>query len=128
MKFQQVRLSNQDRKHLDRAKKIASTSTCACKHGAVVVHGGRVIGVGVNSYSNDIHMYDHIPQNAWSVHAEIAALRSIKKDLHGAVMYAARVNNQGEERMSKPCVMCQIALKEAGIKRVVYTVDSSMEL
>ena len=39
----------------------------------------------------------------------------------GATVYTARVNKEGQSRMSKPCPMCESAMRHVGIKRVVYT-------
>lgn len=128
MKFTQVSLSVKDRKRLEQAKKIAATSTCTYKHGCVAVSGGRVIAVGVNNYRNSPEVFDHIPHVARSTHAEMAALRALNGVAQGSTFYVARVNRRGEERMSKPCNNCQIALKAAGVKRVVYTIDSSITL
>jgi len=43
-------------------------------------------------------------------------------------LYVARVNNRGEQKMSRPCPQCMQLLIDAGIKRVVYTIDSTIEL
>jgi deoxycytidylate deaminase len=56
----------------------------------------------------------------FSVHAEEAAIARIQ-DLRGAVLYVARINNQGEPRMSKPCDGCQGLIDKSGIKKVIYT-------
>ena len=32
-----------------------------------------------------------------------------------------RINREGYPRMSKPCSMCESAMKHVGVKRVVYT-------
>ena len=39
----------------------------------------------------------------------------------GATIYVVRINKEGQPRMSKPCPMCESALKHVGVKRVVYT-------
>lgn len=128
MKLTQVRLSRRDRSMLEQAKRIASTSSCRFKHGAVVVKGGRVLSVGVNSQRNDRDVYSTLPDGARQVHAEYAALRALGGDARGATVYVARVNNFGEARMSMPCSRCQTLLRLAGVKRVVYTVDMEMDL
>jgi len=55
------------------------------------------------------------------LHAEIAALIKCKEDVDTIVV--ARVNNQGKLRMAKPCPICTLALKEAGITNVHYTTN-----
>lgn len=128
MKYAQSGLSVRERSRLEQAKKIAAISDCRYKHGAVAVKGGRVLGVGVNSSRNMRELYDLLPANARSEHAEEALLRVIGDSAKGATVFVARVSRSGEERMSKPCSNCTILLKEAGVRRVVYTVDSSLDL
>lgn len=102
---------------LSMAMGVATTSKCRMKHGAIVVKHGHVLGSSPNLWKNDPKNVDF--QHA-SVHAEIAALRKAgwpkKVDL-----YVARVNGNGESRLSKPCANCQAVLDEMKI-RVVYTV------
>ena len=33
-----------------------------------------------------------------------------------------RYNSEGEPVLAKPCEICQLAIKEAGIKRIEYTI------
>lgn len=117
--------SKKDRKFLASAKKIASTSTEKCMHGAVIVRGGAVQAVGVNTFRNHPSNMSN-PSQESSEHAEIAALRALGGSAKGATIYVARVNRQGEERMSKPCDACEHAIIEAGIKRVVFTIEGEI--
>lgn len=90
------------------------------KHGCIIVKSGAVQSKGINTYRNQPGIIEEI--EALSVHAEINALRRGNR-LAGAVAYVARVNNHGEARQSRPCPDCLKALKDAGIKRVVYTIS-----
>jgi tRNA(Arg) A34 adenosine deaminase TadA len=96
------------------------------KHGAVIVKGGRVLAVGVNANRN-IATNTSFPKFENAVHAEVAALKACS-DTVGATLYVARVNNQGEERMSKPCPACYAAIVKAGIRKVIFTIESEMEV
>jgi deoxycytidylate deaminase len=91
------------------------------KHGAVIVRGGSVISVGINKNRNhpSIVSNEHIKIHC-SVHAEIDALRKVKS-AKGAIIYVARVNKKGQDRLSRPCARCSKAIEQAGIKKVVYT-------
>jgi len=110
---------------LNVAKKLAETSEENMKHGCVIVLGGSVQAMGINKRTNDPFFHKNLH---WlSEHAEAAALRRSNRT-EGAVAYIARVNKHGEERMSRPCPKCMEALKSAGIKKIVYTVDSSIYL
>lgn len=93
------------------------------KHGSVIVKGGRVISTGINKERNHpkIVSSEHIKTDC-SVHAEIDALKKAK-DVNGATIYIARVNKRGEARDSKPCSRCYVALRNNGIKKVIYTIS-----
>lgn len=128
MKFRKP-LSKKHNSLLNRALELSKLSTYSkFKHGAIIVKGGHTIAVGVNRLTNHP---DHVedPKVQSSVHAEIAALNACRKtDLNGASIYVARIYKSGEPAMSKPCENCQKALRERGIKKVYYTIDSSMDL
>ena len=105
--------------------KIARLSTCRQQHGALIVKGGRVVAVGVNHFRNH-PKYVH---SDYSTHAEIAALKACSDiDLSNATIYVARVTQGGRISMSKPCAECSKALAIKGIKKIVYTVDSVMDV
>lgn len=107
--------------------KLAEYSTCKQQHGAIIIKGGSVLSVGINRNKNNPTFVGEATKN-WSVHAEAAAIRACKgADLRNATIYVARINNSGKPMMSKPCLKCEKAIREAGIKKVVYTIDSIME-
>lgn len=116
-------LSNRQRKLLNLAVKLAETSEVQHRHGAVIVKGGRVISTGVNKWRNKQVNPQETPEYNpnLSYHAEVDAISHAGSDLNGATIYIARVNKHGHEQLSRPCVRCAKALKEAGIKKVVYT-------
>jgi len=115
-------LSRKDKMWLNLACKLADTSTERTKHGCIIVKSGAVQCMGVNTYRNQPGIVEQI--DALSTHAEINALKNGRKsDLSGSVAFVARVNNHGEQRQSRPCPDCLKALKDAGIKRIVYTIN-----
>lgn len=90
------------------------------KHGAVIVLGGAIQSIGINKRTNDPYFH---PNLHWlSEHAEASAIRKASRTM-GATIYIARVSNQGDLRMSRPCPRCMSALKDAGIKKIVYTIN-----
>lgn len=104
------------------AIKVAGDSQYRWKHGAVVVRGGRVIGFAPNKFRNAPEID---PDNVTD-HAEAAVIRELLKnykDLIGSTIYIARVNNQGQSMMSRPCTNCMKSIVRAGIKEIVYTND-----
>lgn len=84
--------------------------------------GNSYLAVSTNKFRNDPFIMSD-PNKDASFHAEIAALKKIKGDMTGAVAYIARVNNLGVPRMSRPCERCMIALREARISKIIYTVE-----
>ena len=104
------------------AKKIARTSECRNKHGAVVADGRRVLGVGANSYRTHA-TYGGGPLQ--TLHAEAAAIRDAKRkgiDLRGKDLYVARID--AHSKMSKPCPSCARLIEAEGIRKVYYTDES----
>lgn len=110
--------SKKDERFLSMACGVATQSSVKFKHGAVVVRHGHVLGASPNVQKNDPRYVDH---EASQVHAEIRALQKAgwpKK----VTVYVARINGQGEPRLSKPCANCQVVLDRFNC-RVVYTED-----
>lgn len=103
----------------------------AHKHGAVLVKGGNILSVACNMADFSKHAGLYKPFTDYtlgSLHAEIAALRGRSKDAtRGAIMYVVRLGGHGlvDLALSAPCVMCQKAMKAAGIKRVIYSIDNN---
>lgn len=62
--------------YIRRALDISSKSDCAMKHGAVLVHGGKVISVGRNR-----HKYDSRAPG-YTVHAEVDVILSYLSRRH----------------------------------------------
>ena len=100
------------------------------RHGAVLVRGGAVINLGINSekYSSIGAKYRPEEKGVSTYHAEIKAILGVDRSLtKGAVMYVARASKgKHEERMSKPCTMCHAVMQERGISQVFYTVDDEV--
>jgi deoxycytidylate deaminase len=114
-------LSRKEKSYLNLAKNLAMSSKCRMKHGAVVVSGGSIISLGINSMKNnpafisEEHVFDA------SIHAEVDALRKIKNSVKGGTIYVARVNRQGKPMISRPCDRCYDVIVEMGIGKIVYT-------
>lgn len=103
-----------------RAARIAEVGTGRSRHGALVVKGGSVLGVGINrSRTHDSWIVDR-PRNSCSIHAEVSALRNADYPIRSTI-YVARVNSKGELRPSAPCVSCFGFLEQFEVKKVVHT-------
>lgn len=115
-------LSKRENAYLSVARYFAAKSQSNKKHGAVVVKSGRVVGTGYNKNRNSPFVVspEHIKPHC-SRHAEFEAIKEAKSNAAGAILYVARVNRQGSDCNSKPCKLCQDVIKEANIKKVIYT-------
>jgi deoxycytidylate deaminase len=115
-------LSKNEEAFLSVARYFAAKSASRRKHGAVVVKSGRVVGTGYNKDRNSPLFVspEHIKTHC-SRHAELEAVRDANWNVRGAVLYVARVNNEGKDRNSKPCGLCEAMIRETQIKKVIYT-------
>jgi len=97
------------------------------RHGAVLIKGGSVLNISSNSdnHTSFGQRFRHEPGRA-THHAETACVLGLDKSTtHGSTIYVARVNKEGEWKMSKPCSMCHEVMLFVGIKKVVYTIGPS---
>ena len=63
------------------------------------------------------------------LHAEMHCIvREKRGALVGADMYVGRLDMTGMPAMCKPCPACELAIREAGIKRVFYTTPTGVEV
>ncbi len=97
--------------------------------GAVLVIKNKIIARGYNSQKGhplqkryntvrtDMGENSHHP-----IHAEMDVLKKLKGiDLKNAELFIYNINNNGEQRMARPCGACMDALKEHGIKTIHYS-------
>jgi deoxycytidylate deaminase len=115
-------LSKREQAFLSVARYFASKSKARKKHGAVIVKSGSVVGTGFNKDRNSPFVVspEHIKPHC-SRHAEFQAIKEAGENAVGAILYVARVNRQGEDRNSKPCILCEDVIKKNKIKKVIYT-------
>ncbi len=93
------------------------------RHGCVIVYNGSIVSKGWN------HTGDS-PKNNWSFHAEVDALRRLKKQnckgfLSKCDLYVVRVRYKnciaGGLMNSKPCQGCERILSSFGLRAVYYS-------
>ena len=115
---------------MELARRIAHQSTFdGPRHGALLVRGASVINVSENKNSfcgfGRRFRNGDIQLGHATVHAELGAILGIeRRTTEGAEIYVARVGKKGDLKMSKPCPMCEAALRHVGIKRVVFTINN----
>jgi len=86
---------------------------------------GNLLSVGKNSYTKTHPLQKRYaikanqPQKQY-LHAEIAALIKCRS-LDAYKIVIKRVDKNGNTRLAAPCEVCQLAIKEAGIKVIEYT-------
>ena len=90
--------------------------------GCVIKKGGAVQAVGWSVWKSDPEVLDD--HSNCSVHAEVHALKQMRYSASGCVMYVARILRSGGPGLAKPCETCQSVIAAAGVKRVLFTVDS----
>jgi deoxycytidylate deaminase len=90
------------------------------RHGSVIEQGGRILGRGYNIAK------PKCPQkHKYSLHGELAAIKNAGyENCIGATLYVCRITKD-KLMNSKPCEMCQLHIKAAGIKRVIYSLDAN---
>ena len=117
-----------DRPIMDLAIKVAESSRSRKKVGALLLQKNKVITQGVNqdtkSHPLQARLADMVGlSEKIYLHAEISALVKCKCEVDTIVV--ARLGGHGgdEIRNAKPCPICSLALKEAGIQHIYYTTD-----
>lgn len=105
---------------LNKAAQIASNSNMAQRHGCVIIdENDEILSTGYN------HTTTYM-SHRWSIHAEIDAIRKIKKniDLSNTELYVVRIGTDRSGnplKMSKPCDDCTRQILKSGIGKIYYT-------
>jgi tRNA(Arg) A34 adenosine deaminase TadA len=121
-------MSNKTKRYLSVAKRVAQQGDHRSpNHGAVLVKGGNIISTAHNkwSYSSFGKRFRERDKGISTLHAELAVVLNLDRAAtQGTDIYVVRVGKTGEFKMSKPCTMCETALKHVGIKRIYYTTNN----
>ena len=120
-------MPNKTQRYLSVARRMAQQGAHGkTSHGAVLVKGGNIINAAHNkwAYSSFGKRFRERGKGISTLHAELAVVINLDRSVtQGTDVYVVRVDKAGEFRMSKPCSMCETALKHVGIKRIYYTTD-----
>ena len=120
-------ISNRQRRHIKLAQRVASQSDfCDYRHGAVLAKGNRVLNTSANknSYKLWAQRFRRRDRGHATHHAELGCILGVDRSVtQGATVYVARISKSGDTRLSKPCPMCESAMRHVGIKKVVYTIN-----
>lgn len=105
-----------------RCFELARKSTFRTRHGAVVVHDGKIIGSGYNV--NLTHSMVKKYSEYKTLHAEMVAIMRVKNKrlLKDSAIFVARINPDGKPMMSKPCKTCMEIIRDTWkIPDIYYT-------
>ncbi len=118
-------MTNKITKFLPLLEKLAARSGHSQHQmSCVIVQKNRVVSFGWNSVKT--HTRSTARYNM--LHSEVAALLGNDYNVtKGATAYVFRRNKLGCLSNAKPCDGCMVALKQSGIKRVVYTNNNSWD-
>lgn len=88
---------------------------------------GRIISIGYNSYIKTNTYQAKLAEQTGTpdkqfLHAEVAAIIKAQRKGKPHRIFVERYNKLGEPVLAKPCPICDLAIKIAGIKIVEYTV------
>lgn len=102
----------------------AKSSQGKFRVGAVLLYRGRVVATATNSATKthpfQAKLADRVGRPEKTVlHAEVAALVRCRSQVDTIVV--ARVDKAGRLRLSKPCPVCALAIREAGIQNVYFS-------
>ena len=113
------------RRYISFAKKVAEQSDYGkFRHGAILVKGSSIRNVSCNKHRH-CHFGKRFREShtgTATLHAELGAILGMSRcAAQGSTVYVARINREGEARISKPCPMCEAAMRHVGVRRVYYT-------
>ena len=120
-------ITNKTKRYLELAKRLAHNSDYLDhRHGAVLTKSGRIINVSFNKnhYNSFAARFKKVNVLHATQHAELGSLLGVDRSkTTGATVYVVRIIKLGDTKMSKPCAMCEEAMRFCGVKKVVYSVN-----
>lgn len=100
---------------------------------AALYHRNKLLAMGQNSYQRTHPFQKRYGSNsdACYVHAEISAILNARRagvDTSRTTLYIARarlINDQWQYGMARPCPGCERAIRDNGIRRVIFSLNES---
>lgn len=117
-----------DRPIMGLAIKVAESSKSRKKVGAVLLYKNKPITQSVNQdtkshpFQAKLASMVGLDEKIY-LHAEISALVKCRSEVDTIVVARLGGHSGHELRNAKPCPICSLALKQAGIEHVYYTTD-----
>jgi len=110
-----VRILSRDLDLFEHAKMVAGSSNYSTKVGCVAAKSTRVICAAANKLTNPSL---NVPIGEATKHAEMAVLTMLT-EYAKVTLYIARPGRV-DDLPSRPCVKCMQAIKNKGIREIVY--------
>lgn len=106
------------------AHELAETNRNTMIHSvaAIILNKNKIVSIGYNSRKTSPMM---VGTRMSMFHAECDALSRCVVNTRGLDIVVARNRRSGPPGMAKPCEHCHAMLKKAGIRKVIYTVNSN---
>lgn len=125
-------MNNRDRRYYSLAEKASSFSDYKkCHIGCIAVYKNKVIAVGYNTNKTSPLQAEYnkyrdytLPPQKNGIHAEMSCLIKIKDmgiDFSKVILYIYREDFNGNLAISRPCIACEHAIRDYGIKHIHYT-------
>jgi len=117
--------SKRSKRFFEFARKMAMMSDYGkFRHGAVLVKHGAVMSAGLNK-DKPCSFGERFRSRGLgeaTIHAELCVILNVpRKQTENADVYVVRVGANNDVRNSRPCPMCQEALRFVGVKRVYFS-------
>ena len=117
-----------DRPTMDSVIKVAESSPSKKRVGAMLLKKNKIVSTGVNKETKSHPLQAKLAEMVGLdekiyLHAEISALVRCKSDADTIVVARLGGHSGNELRNARPCPICSLALKEAGIQHIYYTTD-----
>jgi deoxycytidylate deaminase len=117
-------MNNKIERILPKLKKLISLSNHSQHRlSCIIMQGNRIISEGFNEVKT--HPKSLAGYNM--KHAEISAVLNSEQDLRGCTAYVYRERRDGLPGLSKPCRGCEAMLKNAGIKKVIFSSEQGWQ-
>jgi len=120
-------IGKRKKRFFDLAARVAENAAQGgYKHGAILVRGNIVLNAShnKNAYTRFGERFRRRDKGDATHHAELGCILGLDRSVtRGADVYVVRVGRSGNLLLSKPCDMCEAALRHVGVRRVYYSLN-----
>jgi tRNA(Arg) A34 adenosine deaminase TadA len=120
-------IGKRKKRFFDLATRVAQNAAQnGYRHGAILVRGNAVLNAShnKNAYTRFGERFRRRDKGDATHHAELGCILGLDRSVtRGADVYVVRVGRSGNLLLSKPCDMCEAALRHVGVRRVYYSLN-----